>query len=111
MTDSSPETPQAGQSGWFEDPDNPTYKRFWDGEEWSDHRVIKAQIQKSEPPAFRPGSAPGPAAKAQEHKIVMGQIALGGQPPIDPRGGDGLLIRLLRAVFGDYRDPRQRTGR
>lgn len=101
--------PIIGQEGWFQDPDNPRYNRFWNGQQWTSHRVIIQEIKGVEPPPFRPNSAPGPIYKRRTPNPAMGEIAAPGEPPVTGLGmGDGLFLILLRKLFGDYRDPRQK---
>lgn len=108
MEEQYPAEPTPGQEGWFQDPDNQLYARFWDGAAWTNHRIIKETPQQTGPPAFRPQSSPGPIPQRRLPKPSLGEVAAPGEPPISPHGGNGIFMILLRKVFGDYRDPKQR---
>ena len=111
MTQHYPHTPTPGEEGWFVDPENSKYARLWNGEEWTSHKIYIGELKQSEPIAFRPENAPGPIYKRKLPKPAMGQIPAPGQPPVTGmgvRGGDGIFLILLRKIFGDHRDPRQR---
>lgn len=54
-------------SGWFSDPHDSRYLRFFDGHHWTRRRVIDADLPAAEPPPFR-----DPAAR---------RILIVGEPP------------------------------
>jgi len=109
MSEHQADQPTPGQEGWFTDPENSKYNRLWDGKEWTSHRCVKQIVEGTKPHLFRPDSAPGPVYKRRLPKPAMGEIAAPGEPPVTGLGmGDGLLLILLRKLFGDHRDPRQK---
>ena len=112
MTDNAPnELPTSGQAGYFPDPEDSRYKRYFDGQQWTDRRVLIEQLPETEPHFYRDQEAAGESHR----KPTFGSIAAPGAPPTSGRGstggggGDWLSIMgILRKLFGDYRDPRQR---
>ena len=47
-------------SGWYDDPQDPTHLRYWDGVLWTDHRTPKAPPA----PGIPPMTSPLPTAPA-----------------------------------------------
>lgn len=52
------------QAGWFPDPHDPTQQRYWDGQEWTDHRAPVTPPPPAYPPPPQVPSSPGPATHA-----------------------------------------------
>ena len=114
MTDSTPNSlPPSGQAGYFPDPDDQRYERYFDGQRWTKRRVLIEQLPETGPHPHRDQGAPA----EQRRKPSFGNIAAPGAPPPtmgrDASGGGSggdyfSIMGLLRKLFGDYRDPRQR---
>jgi hypothetical protein len=56
-------------AGWYDDPDSPGVLRWWDGDNWSDHRAPKPSTPTMEEPAARRGEG------AVVISIVLGSAA------------------------------------
>jgi hypothetical protein len=77
-------------AGWFPDPEQPGQFRYWDGDQWTEHRApMQAKAQQSAPPPpLPPHHQPGPAGSSPasepgkkrnwfvRHKILSALLAL-----------------------------------
>lgn len=83
-------------SGWYDDPEDPSYLRYFDGVVWSDHRAPKELPAAPEPepvaPAQAPWGAPGAGGATawgggqQAPWGQQGQQGHGGPQPWNPQG-------------------------
>lgn len=93
-------------AGWYEDPEDPSAQRYWDGQEWTPHRKRDLASRTTQPQT--PQSAtPAPPPAAQQAPPPTGA-----QPPAAPRGklgvskvafvlaGLGLVLAVAALVAG-----------
>lgn len=101
------------EEGFHQDPDDPCYKRYFDGSQWTGRRVLIEEIGEQDPQPYRDQEAP----QAERREPSFGNIAAPGTPPLAvgrgaSGGGPGLIYHplnwVVRKLFGDHRDPRQR---
>lgn len=105
------ETPKT--EGFHQDPADPRYNRYYDGKEWTDRRVLRSEVKNKDPEPYRDNEAPS----QERRKPSYGNIAAPGTPPLAvgrgaSGGGPGFFYHplnwMLRKLFGDHRDRRQR---
>ena len=104
MSDVSP------PADWYDDPENPSLFRYWDGTAWTDHRSPKYAAAAAQQPTIAPPAYGGQPAYGQP--VYGGQPAYGAQPvygarapgtPVAPTpllaaGGFLILAGIGRAV-------------
>lgn len=97
--------------GWYEDPAERGWLRWWDGAAWTDHRHLSAQPQVESPwgSSSMPSAEPGPVTPRRARGVhpaigaaalVAGLIAALSLAAVVQRGADDLLDELV----GDHDD-------
>lgn len=101
------------EEGFHDDPQDPRYQRYFDGHSWTSRRVLKTELPDKTEVPYRDQEAPS----EERRQPSFGNIAAPGTPPLAVgRGASGAgpglsygpLGWLIRKLFGDHRDPRQR---
>jgi Protein of unknown function (DUF2510)/Domain of unknown function (DUF4333) len=70
------ETPPAG---WYDDPEDPSAKRYWDGKDWTPHRQRKSIASSAPPPPQSPPPPLPPPPQSPPPPAPMGGLASGQQ--------------------------------
>jgi len=68
----------APQASWYDDPNDPTLLRWWDGSEWTDH-VVPREAAEPEPevaPEAMPEVVPEPTVEPAPEQVVAPRRAL-----------------------------------
>ncbi|TDW19099.1 putative RDD family membrane protein YckC [Kribbella kalugense] len=73
--------PVSSPAGWYDDPEDPTQQRYWDGSVWTDQRRAQQGPPPYEGQFGQPGRTPQYGGPAQH-----GQVYGGGQPGPTPYG-------------------------
>ncbi len=87
------DTPQAG---WYPDPEDSTQQRYWDGQQWTDHRAPLSgagQQPSSSTPSYGEGQQPAWGAGGQ-------QPSYGGYQPAGPTGVQNNQKAIWALVLG-----------
>lgn len=63
-------------AGWNTDPDDPSQYRYWDGDNWTEHRAPK-DLEKPPPPGGAPSPGQGPDAAEEKRKAALGFVIIG----------------------------------
>ncbi|MFF0271537.1 RDD family protein [Kribbella sp. NPDC004536] len=83
-------------AGWYDDPEDPSQQRYWDGNAWTDHRRPQQ--------GTRPADMPRYGQPVQHGQVFGGQPPVQPQPQSEPRYGQRLpqYQQPQHAQYGQY---------